>query len=87
MNENLVTKLIADLDKITSKIEEIQAMCKVEKKEPRKLAEIMDKGHCWSFPELASVAIDAVIECYFEWYNNTTKPLGKFPEYLKEKML
>jgi hypothetical protein len=177
MDENLVTKVIADLDRIAKKIEEIQAglrvekqkdaipdvdpvwcehikwaywisgyawefvwredhatklsdlesregcgykstcefkfcpICaaprpstkaqEVEKKDPRKLAEIMESkvgkpGYCWSFPELAGYAIDAVTQCYEEWNNLWTEAIkankpasysGKFPEYLKEKML
>jgi hypothetical protein len=67
----------------------------VEKKEPRKMIDVLaesSKNCNYAIGDLywkpiAVAAIAAVIECYWEWYNNTTKPLGKFPEYLKEKML
>lgn len=93
MDESLVTKLIADLDKITNKIEEIQAGLKVEKKEQRRLwKQILDEAmpliennlYVTCSKNAAHISIDAVIECYEDWCSvcrNVT-----FPEYLKEKL-
>lgn len=64
--------------------------CVVEKKEQRKLWEIIkdvpaDWLYSGTYKDEAKAAIDAVIECYKEWESKCHP--GAFPEYLKEKML
>lgn len=102
IDANFAKQIIADLDRIKETLQEIQGSGKkVEKKEERKLWEIMKLKHFFNDPQMldknifyANVscsAIDAVIECYEEWVNKvrtgTFTIYKPFPEYLREKML
>lgn len=88
IDETFAKQLLSDMDRIIETLKEIQGSGKVEKKEPRKLADVISENRCLMPSRLAEATIDAVIECYEEW--KTIGAVGRngrlFPEYLKEKL-
>jgi hypothetical protein len=91
IDKEFAKQILSDLDRIRETLCEIRGTDKVEKKEQRKLWEILGENAGKGSKGEAKAAIAAVIECYEEWLDYRHKqgalPIKPFPEYLKEKML
>jgi len=94
IDKEFAKQILSDLDRIKETLQEIQGSGKVEKKEPRKMAEILKQANVgllgdYYWDRLSKAAIDAVTQCYNLYISDYTNQRSRksFPEYLKEKML
>ena len=82
IDETFAKQILSDLDRIKETLQEIQSSGNVEKKEQRKLIDIV---HMYlKHEDKCQGIIDAVVQCYEKWLEFPAKP---FPEYLKETLL